>query len=250
VTTHRPISLTETLTVGSIEGFLTSDEVAGLTALMDQFLHETDTGPGATSPYDRHRTSSIHEIPGHGTDVAMAIYEPAGRVEITAIPTAAEELLQAAFRRAHQHIGRVVPSVTACRPWTYIEYGPGQHITPHIDGIAPDPRSWPRQIAGISVAIAIACTGGEFFVETTGADRLWNPALTCSAPGYGDAMAFAHDAADNSSPWFSAMPRTRWSATPGRGAALLYGSQLTHGTTPVRDGRSRKFISWLFAELP
>jgi hypothetical protein len=61
-------------------------------------------------------------------------------------------------------------------------------------------------------------------------------------------MAFAHDGADNSSPWFAAMARTRWSAAPASGTALLYGSQLAHGTTPVQSGRSRKFISWLFAD--
>ena len=42
-------------------------------------------------------------------------------------------------------IRRAMPAITTCRPWTYVEYRPGQYITPHVDGIAPDPYAWPRQ---------------------------------------------------------------------------------------------------------
>jgi hypothetical protein len=35
--------------------------------------------------------------------------------------------------------------------------------------------------------------------------------------------------------------------TPAPGTALLYGSQLIHGTEPVTCGRVAKFISWLIA---
>ncbi|WP_201295308.1 MULTISPECIES: 2OG-Fe(II) oxygenase [Nocardia] len=244
---RRPIGLNETLTVGSVEDFLTISESAALEELMDRFLREAHNGD-ARDIYDQRRLSSIHEIPGHDTAVAMATYEPSGRVEITDIPDDAETLLQAAFTRVRARLERILPSVTSCRPWTYVEYGPGQHITPHLDGIAPDPRAWPRQIAGISVIIGTRCEGGEFFVETTSSASLWKPAIPSPVPGYEPAMAFAHDGADNSSPWFAAMPRTRWCTAPAPGTALLYGSQLVHGTTPVRTGRSRKFISWLFAD--
>lgn len=249
MTQYRPIGLNETLTVGSIEEFLTTSEIATLEDLMDRFLRRTHGGD-IRSTYDQRRTTSIHEIPGHDTDVAMAIYEPAGRVEITDIPANAETVLQQAFTRSQRALRRVLPSVSSCRPWTYVEYGPGQHITPHLDGIAPNPRDWPRQIAGISVGIGTRCQGGDFFVETTSTEQLWNPGVVGPVPGYDPAMAFARDGADNSSPWFTATARTRWSAAPALGTALLYGSQIAHGTTPVRAGRSRKFISWLFAEKP
>lgn len=240
--TQPLIGLTETLTVGSIEGFLTHREAADLTAIMDEFLTNTPR-----SVFGTRRKTSIHEIPGHDTAEAMSIYEPAGRLEITEIPTAAEQLLQQAFTRAHPILASTLPSVTSCRPWTYVEYGAGQHITAHIDGIAPNPQCWPRQIAGISVSIGELGHGGDFFVETTSDPRIWNEACSVG-DGYDPAMRFAHDGADNSSDWFRSMPRTRWSVAPAAGTALLYGSQLTHGTHPVTGGHARKFISWLFAD--
>jgi hypothetical protein len=141
-----------------------------------------------------------------------------------------------------------MPSITACRRWTYVEYGPGQHITPHLDGIAPDPLTWPRQIAGISIVISPPVDGGAFFVESASDSRLWDRQCPDAAAGYAPGSWLAHDGADYSTAWFRDMPRTRWSVTPAVGTALLYGSQLTHGTEPVRQGRSRKFISWLIAE--
>ncbi|WP_233518184.1 hypothetical protein [Streptomyces corynorhini] len=195
------------------------------------------------------RRTSIHEIPGHSAEQAMAVYEPAGRIEIPTIPEAADKLLGDAFERARPALSRVMPSITLCRPWTYVEYGVGQHITSHLDGIAPDPLAWPRQIAGISVVITQADAGGGFYVETASSDRLWNGQTPDAvANGYADGMWLAHDGADNSATWFQQLPRTRWSVAPSPGTALLYGSQLSHGTLPVTAGRVAKFISWLVAE--
>ncbi|WP_433664674.1 hypothetical protein ACQPW1_22540 [Nocardia sp. CA-128927] len=222
---------------------MTDEESHTLHDTMEQFLTDT-TRPG----FEHDRRSSIHEIPGQTAHQAMQIYEPAGRLEVPNIPAAAEDLLQKAFDRSRTTLARLLPSVSSCRPWTYVEYGPRQHITPHLDCIAPDPHQWPRQIAGISVTIGPRCSGGEFFVETTSDERLWEPATSGPVVGYEDGMSFAHDGADNSSPWFAEMARTRWSVEPARGTALLYGSQLAHGTCPVTDGRMRKFISWLFAD--
>jgi hypothetical protein len=237
------IHIAETVTVGSVEGFLGEDDRARLATVMTAFLTEQDSvrfGAG--------RTSSIHEIPGHSHEQAMAVYEPAGRVEVSQIPAEAEKLLQSAFDRARPALSRVMPSITTCRPWTYVEYGPGQHITGHLDGIAPDPLAWPRQIAGISVVVSEAESGGAFYVESSSSDRLWNTRLDGAAVGYADGMWLAHDGADHSSDWYATMPRTRWSVTPAPGTALLYGSQLTHGTEPVTSGRVAKFISWLIAD--
>jgi len=238
------IHLAETLGVASVEDFITDDERAQLTALMNDVLTAEDAARFGSA-----RNTSIHEIPGHSAEQAMAVYEPAGRIEIPTVPEAAEKLLQDAFDRARPALARAMPSITICRPWTYVEYGPGQHITPHLDGIAPDPLAWPRQIAGISIVITPALAGGAFYVETTSSDRLWHHQPNDPAPhGYAQGMWLAHDGADNSAPWFRAMPRTRWSVDPAPGTALLYGSQLAHGTLPVTDGRIAKFISWLAAE--
>jgi hypothetical protein len=238
------IHIAETVGFGSVEDFIDAAERNELATVMSDFF----------ALQDRHRCgdqrrTSIHEIPGRSPEQAMAVYEPAGRVEVTRIPDAAEELLQRAFDRARPSLARVMPSITTCRPWTYIEYGPGQHITSHVDGIATDPLGWPRQIAGISVVITPAEAGGAFYVETTSSSLLWNgqPA-TGTHHGYAEGMWLAHDGADNSATWFQQMPRTRWSVDPALGTALLYGSQLAHGTHPVVRGRAAKFISWLTAD--
>ncbi|MFB6822662.1 hypothetical protein ACFCXA_13840 [Streptomyces virginiae] len=237
------IHIAETVGVGSIENFLSSAERAHLAELMRDVLDDD-----GTARFGNERRSSIHEIPGHSPEQAMAVYEPAGRIEIPTIPEAADKLLNDAFERARPALSRVMPSITLCRPWTYVEYGAGQHITPHLDGIAPDPLAWPRQIAGISVVITEAEAGGDFYVETASNDRLWNGQATdATTHGYADGMWLAHDGADNSAAWFQQMPRTRWSVSPTPGTALLYGSQLAHGTLPVRAGRVAKFISWLIA---
>lgn len=238
------IHLAETVSLGSIEGFLGADERVRLAAVMGDFLDDRER-----ARFGWGRTSSIHEIPGHSHEAAMAVYEPAGRIEVPHIPPDAEKALQHAFERARPALSRVMPSITACRPWTYVEYGPGQHITGHLDGIAPDPLAWPRQIAGISVVIAEADTGGAFYVETTSSDRLWSTRLDATAEhGYADGMWLAHDGADQSADWFIRMPRTRWTVQPTPGTALFYGSQLAHGTEPVSAGTVAKFISWLIAE--
>jgi hypothetical protein len=130
-----------------------------------------------------------------------------------------------------------------------VEYGHGQHITAHLDGIAPDPLEWPRQIAGISIVIDAPTDGGAFFAETASGEPLW---ATTPPPGAGyyPGMWLAHDGADHSSAWFRDLPRTRWTVAPAPGTALLYGSQLAHGTEPVCAGIARKFISWLIADAP
>lgn len=239
--TMAPIHFTETLTIGSVEGFLTPDEIAGTVKIMDECLAEA-----GLSRFDGDRRASIHEIPGHTAQHAMLVYEPSGRVEIANIPAEAESILQHAFDRVQAAVCRSLPSVSLCRPWTYVEYGPGQHITTHLDGIAPDPLAWPRQIAGISVVISEADQGGGFYVETTSDDRLWERRHT--GDGYAPGTHLAWDGADQSADWFRAMPTTRWTVSAPPGTALLYGSQLAHGTEPVVGGRCRKFISWLIAE--
>ncbi|NUK32268.1 2OG-Fe(II) oxygenase [Streptomyces lunaelactis] len=235
------IHIAETLIIGSIEGFLIPDEIRELTAVMD-----TAVVGDAIRRFDTERATTLHTIPGHTLKQAMAVYEPAGRLEIHPPPQDAATILATAVERAMPALRRALPALTRCREWMYVEYGPGQHITPHIDGVAPDPSAWPRQIAGISVVLEHAEAGGEFFVETISDAGLWND--EGAGGDYSPSMAFTHDGADYSADWFRTMPRTRWTVAPQPGTALLYGSQLTHGTEPVRQGRERKFISWLISE--
>jgi hypothetical protein len=237
------IHIAETLGTGSVEDFLTPEQVAELTALMDQQLAEA-----GRAAFDAERTATHHSIPDHTSAQAMAVYEPQGRVEIHKIPTAAADILAAATAHALPQLRRAMPSITSCQDWMYVEYGPSQHITAHLDGIALHPDDWPRQICGISVTLQHAEEGGAFYVETTSSNDLWTEPRAHA--GYAEPMAFAHEGADNSATWFQTMPRTRWLVTPPPGTAVYYGSQVAHGTEPVRTGRERKFISWLVADQP
>ncbi|MFB6552700.1 2OG-Fe(II) oxygenase [Streptomyces sp. NPDC056405] len=235
------IHIAETLTVSSIENFLTPEEITTLISTVDDAL-----GDDGLRRFDTERTTTLHSIPGHTSEQAMAVYEPAGRLELHPSPETAAKILAHAVERAMPALRRALPALTSCREWMYVEYAPGQHITPHVDGIAPNPTDSVRQLAGISVVLEHAEDGGEFFVETTSHSALWSDQH--GGDGYDPAMAFTHDGADHSADWFRTMPRTRWSVHPGPGTALLYGSQVTHGTEPVRAGRERKFISWLISE--
>lgn len=235
------IHIAETLTVSSIENFLTPGEITTLISAVDDAL-----GDDGLRRFDTERTTTLHSIPGRTSEQAMAVYEPAGRLEIHPPPETAAKVLAHAVERAMPALRRALPALTACREWMYVEYAPGQHITPHVDGIAPSPADPIRQLAGISVVLEHAEDGGDFFVETTSHPALWSDQH--GGDGYYPAMAFTHDGADHSADWFRTMPRTRWSVHPAPGTALLYGSQVTHGTEPVRAGRERKFISWLISE--
>jgi hypothetical protein len=238
------IHLAETVTVGSVEDFLDASQRTSLAAAMAEFMDET-----ARYRFGVGRAASIHDVPGRTSAQIMASYEPAGRVEVTQLPADVEEVLQGAFDRARPAVSRLMPSVTGCRPWAYVEYGPGQFITGHIDGIAPDPLTWPRQIAGISVILTPAPSGGDFYVETTSSGQPWGSGPSdVPGNGYAEGIWLAREGADHTADRFVRMPRTRWTARPVAGTALLYGSQLAHGTEPVDRGRVAKFISWLIAE--
>lgn len=238
------IHIAETIAIQSIEQFLAADEVDIVRTAMAEI-----TAAQGVAPFDTDRQNTMHAIPGLDSTEVMAVYEPNGRLEITDLPEAVTVTLEAALKRAMPAINRIMPSITRCHPWVYVEYRPGQFITPHVDNIAPEPSAWPRQVAGIGVLIEPAVVGGEFYVETTGDDRLWaEPPV--GIPGYAAGMAIAREGSDYSSADFRSMARTRWNVTPSVGTALLYGSQLTHGTEPVVAGVCRKFINWLVCDEP
>ncbi|WP_236241542.1 2OG-Fe(II) oxygenase [Streptomyces sp. CC228A] len=238
------IHIAETLSIRTVEGFLKPDETERLSLIMDDAL-----GSPGRDRYGTDRRTTIHEIPGHSPAEAQDVYEPAGRIEMTDIPYEASVLLDQALKLHMAAITRTLPSVTGHRPWIYLEYGAGQYITPHADGIAPNPLARPRQIAAATVTLTdIHDTGGAFYVETTGSDAIWTADEAPPESGYAPGMRFAHDGTDMSSPWFRNMPRTRWSVAPSPGTLVVFGSQLVHGTEPVRTGRVRKFLTLFVSE--
>ncbi len=240
------IHIAETLSIHTVEDFLDAHEVRQLNDLMDIALAQQ-----GRESFDGARTSTIHEVPGLTPDQARVLYEPAGRVEMTDVPAAAQAILDTALERSHPLITRGMPSVEDHRPWIFLEYQAGQYISAHADGIAPDPGTWPRQIAAASVTIELAPDGsGSFYVETSGSEAPWTPPLPETRANYAPRMRFTSEGTDSSSAWFRAMKRTRWTAQPAIGTLLLFGSQLIHGTEPVSAGRVRKFLTLLTAETP
>ncbi|MCZ7460580.1 2OG-Fe(II) oxygenase [Streptomyces sp. WMMC940] len=238
------IHIAETLSIRTVEGFIKPDEIERLNLVMDDTL-----GPLGRDRYGASRHTTIHEIPGHSPAEAQGVYEPAGRIEMTEIPHEATALLDQALELCMAAITRTLPSVTGHRPWIYLEYGSDQYITPHADGIAPDPLTRPRQIAAATVTLTdIQDTGGAFYVETTGSDAVWTADKAPTGSGYAPGMRFAHEGTDMSSPWFRSMPRTRWNVAPSPGTLVVFGSQLVHGTEPVRTGRVRKFLTLFVSE--
>ncbi|MFJ7904018.1 2OG-Fe(II) oxygenase [Streptomyces sp. NPDC096198] len=238
------IHIAETLSIRTVEGFLKPTEIERLHHVMNDAL-----GSHGRDRYGVARQTTIHEIPGHSPAQAQDVYEPAGRIEITEIPDAATALLDQALMKRMAAITRTLPSVTRHRPWIYLEYGAGQYITPHADGIAPDALTHPRQLAAATVTLTDTHdTGGAFYVETTGSEAPWTPDEAPEGSGYAPGMRFVHEGTDMSSGWFRTMPRTRWSVVPAPGTLVVFGSQLVHGTEPVRRGRVRKFLTLLISD--
>ncbi|GGM46099.1 hypothetical protein GCM10012275_16380 [Longimycelium tulufanense] len=212
------IHLTETLAVHTIEDFLSPTEVNRLNHAVDKFLDATG-------------------------------WRPSRSAEVVRLPENVQDIMGNALRRNLPAVQRVVPSVSGAAAWEYVELSPGQAVPSHLDGIGPDPMAYPHRIARMSVVIADAARGGDFYVETTSSELPWNPGPT-GGNGYDPRMRFTRIAThesvedgDESAGWISHTPRTRWTTTAGVGVAVVYGAQLIHGVTPVVSGKVRKLIT-------
>lgn len=225
----------ETLMPYSLEGFLRPDEVAAVCREMDGVKERLAADSLVAGVNGR----SVHSIRGLGVVETVAVYEPEGRVEVTELPGSVHEVLETAFERRLPDIRRAYGSVRRSDCWMYVEYGPDQFITPHIDYPHNESRPERPKVTGINVLLNDDFTGGEFYVETTGARDLWHEG--------DDGQARVREGANYHSDWFRELPRTRWTARPGSGTALLYGTQLVHGTLPVTSGRVRKVLGFLSA---
>ena len=228
------MNIAETLLAYSVEGLLTDTESDAVLDLLDR--HTAALPPRAMCPGLNGR--SIHTVEGLDVEQTVAVYEPRGRLEMDTVPDGVSEVMERAMLGRWDDLRRALPSACRIAPWIYVEYGPDQHVTPHVDYAWNEEDPGHPKVAGISVQLNEGFLGGELFVETSASPRLW------TAAGGGDTLA---DGADQSSDWFLSTPRTRWTAAPRRGTAYVYGSQLVHGTMPVRWGRVRKLISFLTA---
>jgi hypothetical protein len=219
----------ETLRIGGLTGLLSTAEIADIKhQLAASGLREDVDAYSVES-----RNRSVHSIEGQPLDVVKRVYEPLGRIEFDRLPDSIADVVSKAVLRRLDDIRTVFPSVNESREWFYVEYRPGQFITPHMDYYHNDSDLMKPKICAISVLIDAPESGGEFFVESGCDERLWA----------------AHDRAalknDYSSDWFKKSERLRWYVKPAVGDATLWGTQTIHGTEPVASGSCGKLIGFL-----
>ncbi|HET9771787.1 MAG TPA: hypothetical protein VFS16_12925, partial [Acidimicrobiia bacterium] len=164
------MNLSETLLASSLEDFLSDEEAVFLLDVLDS--HIASLSPDSLIPGRNGR--SIHSIDGLEVHQTVAVYEPAGRVEVEVVPAAVDAVMGQAMARRWADVQRAFPSARQLDPWIYVEYGPGQYVTPHVDYAHNDDAPRRPKVAGISVLLNDGFAGGELFVETSGSSRLWH----------------------------------------------------------------------------
>lgn len=219
---------TESLLPYSIEDFITADEAERILLLIDRYKIANPDRLTA-----RITKKSVHVSDTMSMDELVEMYEPEGRIEITAddLPPEVIDIVERAYFAHIDDIRRAYPSAAWPYGFAYLEYGPTQYFTPHADGITS------VQCAGFGVTLSDDFSGGEFSVETCGSNRMWVAG--------GDGRYSLAPAADVSSEWFRKLPRTAWSMSPRRGVAVFYGSALVHSSKPVTAGRLRKIVGFI-----
>ncbi|WP_394849966.1 hypothetical protein LZC95_21235 [Pendulispora brunnea] len=231
--------LGETLATHSVEGFLSDDEIAKVLSSMDTLkerLRPDELQAGLNG-------QTVHNLGPLALNAkqTVSVFEPNGRVELSQLPESVLDLLDTAFYRRIEDIRRVYPSVAWAREWTYVEYGPGQLITSHVDSVGLPGNVAPRKAGAFSITLADDFTGGEFYVESCGSEQVWMP--NAASPRTVPFAAYNND-------WFRSIPKTRWTTRASKGTALFWGSQLIHGTNPVKSGVAKKILGFIEASTP
>jgi hypothetical protein len=219
----------ETILPYSVEGFLSSSEIAFILGAMDEVKRNAPPG----SIYAGAGGKSVHNVPNVDIKLIVERFEPKGRVEIGLLPNLVVELLDAAFYRRLADIRRAFPSASWANHWFYCEYGPDQFCAAHIDGNHDG-----KKVSGCTIRLTDDAEGGEFFVETTGSSDLW-----MNGPQGPTTVPVA------AIPGVMTIPTTRWVSQQAAGTAIMYGGQLTHGTLPVRRGIVKKVLAFVYSPM-
>jgi hypothetical protein len=213
----------------SIEDFLSDEETAYILDEIDGY--KASIAPSLLEAGARGYT--IHNFDSASVDHIVKVYEPNGRIDVNwqDIPRGIVDVIETAFFRRIEDIRRAYPTALGPIGYTYVEYGPSQFFTAHLDGATH------MQVAGFGVTLSNDFEGGDFAVETCGSGELWrdtSDGRLQNAPG--------HDA---QSAWFRSLKRTRWTTRPTRGTAIFYGSGLTHSSEPVQRGILKKVLAFI-----
>ncbi|MEO3927809.1 2OG-Fe(II) oxygenase [Micromonosporaceae bacterium B7E4] len=225
------LTTSESLLVHSIEQFLTPTECQAVCDAVDEQI-----AAEGRSTFEGERTVSVHAVDGMSTRDVMGLYEPAGRLELFPLPEAATTVLDEAARRALPHLCSLFPTGRRLTSWIYLEYGVGQYITPHIDMPFDENQPDHVKVAGVSITLNDDFSGGEFVVETCGSPDLWTEPT--------DELRRVREGGDYTTPWYKALPRTQWRTRVATGDLVMFGSQLSHSTEPVTEGRIKKVIGF------
>ena len=210
----------ETLSIHSIENFISSDDTNNLLLICKKELSEY-----------KGEFNTVHPSDEFSKDEAVKIYEPNGRSELGTLSPDIYKILDMAIHRNLPSIQTIFPNVKRVLPWNYVEYNSNQYCTSHVDYI--DKTELNEIIyAGIGVMLQCPDEGGELYVET------------CGSPDFilNDEVAPNLNYSNNE---FINMPRSKWTVNQPIGTAILYGTQIIHGTNPVKKGKCCKLISWL-----
>lgn len=210
------INTSETLAVQTIENFLTPEETAQVTKMMDEQLAATGWVPAR---------------PAEGLPPTESV----------------QEVLDGGIKRAMPVLRRAFPSASTVDSWLYHDLKPGDRIRAHVHGMG-NPDEQTVLLARVVFNLQDAESGGEFYLDTTSCEELWNDREARPGGLFAPGTRFTHEITARSGPVdLDAVAATRWLCKPPPGTTLVYGAQLIHGVTPVVAGRARKLITNLCA---
>lgn len=215
--------------IASVTGFLDSVELKSVNKDIDAELEVR--GLGLTHAAHG-RTTSVHEIVGLDSLGAAQEYEPAGRIEIVDLPTSVIDIVHGAYDRTRPSLEGLLNCRLELSGLICVEYGAGEFIIPHVDYPTDDDVPGVVKVVAMSILLAKAESGGEFYVGTSGAPEFSGDSVPPDVR-WGK--------------WAQVNRYTSWIPDWNEGDAIFWGTQMLHGTRAVVSGRSRKVIAFLEA---
>jgi hypothetical protein len=158
------------------------------------------------------------------------LYEPRGRMEAHAGPQLNARLTELATKRLAELPGWL-PDEFEFSSWFVFAYGPEQYIIPHADGSSYLGGAR-RQLAALTLWLQVPDKGGEFYVHA-------DPFVT-------DWSGDIRTGLDPTTSTYEYSSTPRWTlGNLESGDAVLFGSELVHGTNAVVHGVALKVLGFI-----
>lgn len=178
----------------------------------------------------------IHHMDVEGEAIDLGrLYEPKGRTHVVA-SLATNRFLDRIAYASLSLLASWLPGDFVLTPWYLFSYREGQFIIPHADGAEYPTDPSRRQLAALSIWLDCPDEGGQFYVATCPFSNDWTHRDGEPLRVGLDPMSSNYD--------YSAAPRWHLSNFPA-GSAVLFGSEVVHGTEPVIRGSALKALSFL-----